>query len=221
MNRTIALAFAVALAAGAAPAAYLFEIDTDGLDDGVITYNPRFSFGGDTTIASQSATAALFGATGGDSIFGGDGTNLPDTYVYRYAPDAEADNLAVAAGTDLGEGNLATGLTGGGAGLYRVYAGFPFTTNVSGGLTTYSVTTAGDSFSVGIDQNGGGAGRGGAWLLLGEINYTGGDITVTQSSEINTFVSMRAYGVLFEAVPAPGTTALLGLGALVAVRRRR
>ena len=30
-------------------AAFLIEIDTDGADDGPITYSPNFSFGGDTT----------------------------------------------------------------------------------------------------------------------------------------------------------------------------
>ena len=57
-----------------AQAGYIIEIDTDGADDGVLTYNADFSFGGDTTTASQSATATVFGATGGDSIFGGDGS---------------------------------------------------------------------------------------------------------------------------------------------------
>ena len=216
MTRAATLLAALGMA-HSAMAAFILEIDTDGADDGIITFNPGFSFGADTTIASQSAAAFAFGTSGADSIFGGDGLAFPDTYVYQYSPDSQADNLAIPAGTDLGEGDLASGLTGGGAGPYRVYALWPFTENVSGGDTTYTVSTAGDSFSVAIDQNF----RGDAWVLLGEIDYTGGAIDVTQESEINSFVSMRAYGLLFEAVPTPATATLLGLGALAGVRRRR
>lgn len=181
-----------------AGAGFILEIDTDGLDDGVLSFNPGFSFGGDTTTASQSATASVVGGTGGDSIFGGNGVNFADTYVYTYSPDSEPDNLVLAPGTDLGEGNEATGEVGGGPGVYRVYAAWPFTDNVSGGLTTYEVTTAGDTFSIAVNQNN----RGDAWVLLGEIEYTGGAVTVEQTAAINSFISMRAYGVLFEKVEA-------------------
>lgn len=181
-------------------AAYLLEIDTDGLDDGVVVYNSGFAFGGDTTATSSSSTVTTYGTTGGDSIFGGDGVLEPDTYIYTYAPDTQADNLAIPAGTDLGEGNLASGIAGGAPGVYDVYTTFPFTENVTGGPTQYDVSTAGDSFTVEIDQNN----RGDAWILLGQINYTSGDITVTQQpTEGNTFVSQRAYGVLFEVDGGP------------------
>lgn len=221
MTMRAALIITASLAAASAHGAYIFEIDTDGLDDGIVTFNPDFSFGGDTTTASQSAPSMAFGASGADSIFGGDGSQFGDTYLYTYAPDAQPDNLAIPAGTDLGEGNVATGLTGGGAGLYRVYATWPGTTNVSGGLVNYTVTTGIDAFSIDIDQNGGGAGRGDAWVLLGEIDYDAGAIRVTQTASTNTFISMRAYGLLFERVPAPGTAVLMGLGAIAATRRRR
>lgn len=210
-----------------ASAAFIFEIDTDGADDGVLTFNPNFSFGGDTTTASQSATSSAFGTSGGDSIFGGDGSALPDTYLYSYTPDSEPDNLVIPMGQDLGDGNLASGLGGGGGGLYSVYATWPFTSNVSGGLTTYNVTTAGDGFSVSIDQNGGGPGLGNVWVQLGDINYSAGAIAVEQTAGSNAFVSMRAYGLLFEPVgapiPEPSSAFLLLLGAvpLVLVRHRR
>lgn len=200
-----------------ATAGFIIEIDTDGSDDGVVTYNPGFSFGGDTTTASQSTPATAFGAAGGDSIFGGDGLNLADTYTYAYSPASQPDNLVIPAGTDLGEGNLGTGVVGGGAGTYRVYALWPYSENVSGGPVSFDVVAPGDNFQVMIDQNM----RGNAWVLLGEIEYTSGVITVAQRAGSNTFVSMRASGVLFEAVPAPGSAMLVGLAGLVALRRRR
>lgn len=207
-----------------ATAAYLLEVDIDGNDDGVLTFHPGFSFGGDTTTASQSITSTAFGMTGGDSIFGGNGVNETDTYVYTYSPDSQADNLVIPAGMDLGEGNLATGLTGGGKGSYDLYATWPYTTGVSGGLTTYNVTTAGDNFAVQIDQNGGVAGRGHVWVYLGTILYDNGPITVTQVAGADTFVSMRAAGLLFEVVPEPTSVALAALAALgvtIGTSRRR
>jgi hypothetical protein len=219
MKRIMALLVALALVQSA-HAGYIFEIDTDGLDDGILTFNLDFSFGGDTTTASQSITSTAFGATGGDSIFGGDGVLLPDTYVYTHSPDSQPDNLLIPAGQDLGEGNIGTGVVGGGPGPYRVYAAWPFTSNVGGGLTNYEVTTAGDSFLTSLDQNGGGAGRGDVWALLGTINYTGGAITVTQTATINSFVSMRGYGVLFEAVPEPASATLLCAAGALLLRRR-
>lgn len=200
-------------------AAFLLEIDVDGNDDGVIDFNSGFSFGGDTTMATPGSTSLAYGTTGGDSIFGGDGVNQLDNYMYVYSPDSQADNLAIPPGTDLGEGNLATGATGGGAGTYSVYATWPFSSDVSGGLTEFSVSTGGDSFTVEINQNDansdvGTDGRGDVWVMLGQIDYVSGDITVTQlPTDSNTFVSQRSHGLLFEAVtptgepppPAPAT----------------
>lgn len=221
---------AMTLLVSAAQAAYLLEIDTDGMDDGVLTYHPGFSYGGDTTTASQSSPSSAFGMNGGDSIFGGDGTAEPDTYVYAYNPSAQADNLAVAPGTDLGEGNTASGRVGGGPGSYDVYATWPFTSNVSGGLTTFDAATAGDSFQEVLNQNDVDLiapvpdGRGHVWVYLGSINYTSGDIVVSQSSGSNSFVSMRAAGMLFErTVPEPSSivfACFAGFSALLTVRRR-
>ncbi|GAB4549410.1 MAG: hypothetical protein Tsb0013_10650 [Phycisphaerales bacterium] len=208
---------AVAAVVSPLHAGHIIEIDTDGLDDGVLTFNPQFNFGGDTSTASQSAAATAFGTTGGDSIFGGDATSTVDTYVFAYSPESQPDNLVIPAGTDLGEGNIGTGLVGGAFGTYRVYALWPETNNVTGGLVNYDVVTPGDSFQISLDQNG----RGDAWALLGEIEYTGGVITVTQRSSSNTFVSMRASGVLFEYVPAPGAGALCLVAGLASARRRR
>ncbi len=222
-GRTLLGVVVATLLAMPASAAYLLEIDTDGADDGPVAYNTGFSFGNDTTTASSSATSAATGTTGGDSIFGGDGTAFPDTYLYTYAPDSQADNLVLAPGTDLGEGNLATGGVGGGPGVYAVYATWPLTSNVSGGLTEYQVVTAGDSFTVQVNQNdaddpSGTDGRGDVWVYLGNITYTSGDITVTQTpTGGNTFISQRAYGLLFERADAQpvGVPGLAGWGLLL------
>ena len=187
----------------------LVEIDTDGLDDGSIAWNPDFSFGGDTSTASQSAASGALGMTGGDSIYGGDGVASPDTYVYTYTPGSQADNLFLSAGTPLGDGNYATGGTGGGPGRYAVYATWPKTSNVSGGLTNYQTVTAGDGDLVSVDQNGpGGEGSvdtfGNVWVKVGEVDYLSGSITVTQTPTTSTAVSMRAAGILFEMVSGGG-----------------
>jgi peptidoglycan/xylan/chitin deacetylase (PgdA/CDA1 family) len=178
----------------AAHAAYLIEIDTDGLDDGNIAWNPDFSFGGDTTIATQSVKGTAPGLTGGDSIYGGNG--LADTYVYTYSPDTKTDNRYLDPGMALGDGNFATGAIGGGPGRYAVYATWPTTTNVNGGLTHYQIATAGTSASFSIDQNS----KGNVWVKLGEIDYTSGPITVSQTPTSSTSVSMRAAGLLFESL---------------------
>jgi peptidoglycan/xylan/chitin deacetylase (PgdA/CDA1 family) len=175
-------------------AAYLVEVDTDGLDNGILLYSPDFAFGGDTTTAGQGVAASTIGLTGGDSIFGGNGVSALDTYVFTYVPDSSVDNQFFDSGTPLGAGNYASGVAGGGPGRYAVYATWPTTSNVDGGLTTYQINTAGDSTSFSVDQNS----IGNAWVKVGEINYTSGPITVAQTPESNTYVSMRAAGLLFE-----------------------
>lgn len=225
--RGAAAASAVCLMAAGAHAAFIIEVDTDGLDDGVLTYNPNFSFGGDTTTASQSAASTAPFMSGGDSIYGGDGSALPDTYVFSYDPSMEADNLAIPQYTALGDGNYASGIEGGAAGIYFVYATWPISSNVSGGDTRFTGATGGDGFVTDFDQNAGGVGTGHFWYKVGEITWAPGSdpITVTQEpTGGNTFVSMRSAGMLFEyeAIPEPSVLALLGLGALfVAVRRRQ
>lgn len=205
-------------------AAYILEIDTDGLDDGVLTFHPNFSFGGDTTTASQSAASPAVGMSGGDSIFGGDGTQLPDTYVYRYKPATDGDNRALAAGTPLNnDGNFASGTPAGGGGLYTIYATWPFTSNVSGGPTQYALSDGMNTvFSIQLDQNNAGdpldpPGAGGEWIPLGtavlDANKT---YTLTQTATGgNTFVSMRSAGIMFEpghVVPEPSALCLVLLG---------
>ena len=227
---TVAAGAVLAMLASTGEAAFLVQIDTDGADDGVVTFNDNFTFGGDTTTASQSAPSVAPLLPEGDSIFGGDGVNSPDTYVYRYDPSSDADNL-VTTGVELGvdlAGNpvFGTGLTGGAAGPYRVYAAWPETDNVSGGDTSYLVESGANQFTAVLDQNAANdLDEDGAdvWVLLGTIDYDGSSgIIVTQTPDSSTFVSMRASAVLFEPVPEPTTAALLaGLGGVLLTRRAR
>ena len=207
--------------------AYLIEIDVDGADDGPITYNSNFSFGGDTTTASTSAASTAVGLSQADSIFGGNGTAMPDTYLYSYTPSVDADNLQLGAGTLLNDdGDRATALTAGIATTHAVYATWPLTSNVSGGLTNFALTDSNDAviLSTSIDQNAGGDGSGHEWFLLGTFELDPSEsYTLAQTTSANTFVSMRAAAVMFEAVPEPSTVVLLTLAAVglaVGYRRR-
>jgi hypothetical protein len=72
------------LCAGIANAGFLIPIDTDGAYDGVVTLNPNFSFGGDTTTAVPSFPSTAFGLPLGDSLFGGNGVAQLDTFNICY-----------------------------------------------------------------------------------------------------------------------------------------
>ncbi|MEM7577691.1 MAG: PEP-CTERM sorting domain-containing protein [Planctomycetota bacterium] len=179
------------------------------------------------------------------SLFGGNGSASPDTYVFSYTPGTDADNFSPAAGSLLGSTTgfgteTASGLVGGVSGQYNVYVTAPASTNISGGATT--ITALSDSTDVveSLDLNSGGTGAdlvvgpvddpdnnifvGGAnnaWYLLGTVDLTAGTTyTVTWEAGTNSFVSMRAAGVMWERVPEPATASLLGLGALAMLRRR-
>lgn len=217
------------LSAVAAQAAFIGEVDSDGLDDGVVTYSPNFAFGGDTTDAPASFASPAVGLSGGDSIFGGNGVNFPDTYLYTYTPAIDGDNAALAAGTPLNDdGDFASGSVAGAAGIYRVYATWPLINNtntVTGGVTKFVLTGGGSPhFAEAIDQNtingtfdpaDGKFYAGGEWVLLGtallDANTT---YTLTQTSTSNTFISMRSAGVMFDyagaSVPEPSAIALAG-----------
>ena len=229
---------AALLSASMTHAGYVLEVDTDGADDAVLTFHPNFSFGGDTTTASQSSLSTAVGLTGGDSIFGGNGTNFPDTYVYTYTPSVDGDNNATnpVAGEVLNQfGVKGSLLTAGESGSYDIYATWPYTNNVSGGLTTYTLSDAnGTIASVSINQNaaapprdisGDGVpepGSGSEWIYLFtgflDANTT---YTLVQEASSNTFVSTRSAGILFDRIPEPSSMLLAciaGIG-LVCLRR--
>lgn len=244
MNR-LAMALAVLLAASCATtarAAFMVEIDTDGSTAGnTVAFNPSFSFGGDQTTASGSATSFAFGTHGGNSIFGGNGMALPDTYIFTYQLGTDADNATLNSGDILGSttgfpgnGNVATGAAGGGSGLYNVYFTTPSSTNISA-TSIFTLTQNGADIVLGpVTLNDGGTGPdtdpgpafvGGAnnaWHLLGTVNLVAGNAyTVKQETTNNTFVSQRAYAVMWEAVPEPSAFALMGVAALGLLARRQ
>ena len=221
----LAAAASLLFAASPAFAQFVIEVDTDGADDGVLTYSPNFGFGGDTTSASQSVPATAVGLTGGDSIFGGNGLNELDTYLYTYTPGVDGDNLGLAAGTELNDdGAVASGATAGTTGFYNVYATWPFTENVTGGATTFTLSDSSNTplFTTTFSQNN----LGDEWILLGgallDENET---YTLSQTAGSNTFVSMRAAGVLFDlapvTIPEPTSVAAVAGLSLLALRRRR
>jgi len=217
------LVFVAMLAALVAPvqAAFLVEAHSSGLANG------NFSLGGDTTSVSASIPSVAYGLTATSSVFGGNGSAFGDTYIYSYTPGTDADNLPIPAGTDLGNGDLASGLVGGGDGLYNVYITWPETTNANAAGSKITVTSDGADIVLDpVNNNTGGTGDPGAssaWLLIGaDVTLTAGNTyTVSQVANYNSYVSQRSHGVMWEAVPEPFSVSLLGIGALALLRRRK
>jgi len=233
----------VVLSISQTQAAFVAAVDLDPVD-GPQSLHPNFSFGGDTTAASDSTASFAVGLPPHQSLFGGNGSALGDTYIMSYTPGTDADNFFPASGDLLGSTTgfgteLASGVLGGGSDSYKVYITVPASGNIS---ATSNFTVTGDGAPVvlaAVDLNDGGTGAdadagpafvGGAnnaWFLLGTVDLTAGTTyTVTQDATANTFVSQRLAGVMWEAqtaIPEPTSLALIGLGgmAMLLVNRRR
>ena len=213
--QVIALLVMIALVTTGAQAALIVETHESGKAFANFSGTPRYS----------TATSGAIGLTATSTAYGNT-EDFPDTYVFSYTLGTDADNTAIAAGTDLGNGDLATGLTGGGSGFYNVYTSWPASTSVGGGPAIFTVTYDGGTVVTSWDQNTGMSGNPGgtdAWLLIAEGIFLseGSTYTVTQDATSDAWTSMRSAGVMWEAVPEPATLALLGLGGLLLRSRRR
>jgi hypothetical protein len=143
------------------------------------------------------------GVTAASAVYGG---SVDHVYTFYYTPSPagclDVDNVTFAAGTDLGNGDLATGLAGGGAGLYNVYATWRYSTNVTQNNANFTVTSEGDDVSLLNVQQYGTTPGSDNWLLLAERVplVTGRTYTVTQNATTTSWVSMRNHGVMWEFV---------------------
>jgi len=249
MSRAIGICAALvcALSATSGNAALVIAIDTDGVsvhtpNPNAATLNPLFRFGGNTTnhggLSTRSTAAGL---PNGNSIFGGNGSPR-DIYEYLYTPGVNVDNTVFAPGTALGNGNTATGLTGGVRGIYAAYATWPRSENVDGvaggtgtrAPTTFELLGPGNVVlaTTQVNQNTDIGVAGNTWFRIGTATLDPGiQYVLRQTAPNSTFVSTRAAGAMFElitptpaAVPEPSSMLLLGLvgvGGLAARRFRR
>ncbi|MDF7826330.1 PEP-CTERM sorting domain-containing protein [Pontiellaceae bacterium B12227] len=215
-------------------AAYIIEAsDAAGrLGEGNFAYTGA----GGTAASYSTASAGQLPATTDPTptffslrhAWGGNGT--ADEYTFTYSPLTDGDNTAFAENTifNLPQNLRSTGLSGGDAGTYNVYRIHPGTPGVSGGLTTYSLFVNGAlKTSESIDQNAANLTSGeniGRWELIGSVDLLNNTdtVTVTMTPDTSTYVSMRASGIMFEyVIPEPSVVALLGIGSVLMLIRRR
>jgi hypothetical protein len=218
MKKVMMVLAVVLVAASGVQAAFIVEAHSSG------KANANF-----TGVGNASAKSTAIGCTASNSIFSGTGAaNSTRDFVYKYTPGVDLDNTALTAGTNLGNSDLATGLTGG-TGLYNVYITWPTSTNVNAAGCSITITNdATDIVIANLNMNTGGTGTPGGnngWLKIADnIQLTAGTAyTITQHANAWSWTSMRSHGVMWEmtqAIPEPMSLLLLGAGAL-AVRKFR
>jgi hypothetical protein len=183
---------AIVFLAGTAQAVFIIEAHESGLANA--------NYSGNHYKASIPSLALGRQAT--NSVFGG--TSAPHEYVYSYTPGVDLDNFSPATGTDLGNGDLASGLPGHGIWPYNVYITWPesLTVDASG----CKIVTTNDGADVVLDpvnMNTGGTGTPGGnyawWKIAENIRLTPGlTYTITQTANSTAYCSQRSHGVLWE-----------------------
>ncbi len=183
---------AIVCLAGSVNAAFIVEVHSSGLGNANFSGNYY-----DTSIPSTAV-----GLQGVHSVFGG--TSAPHQYVFSYTPGVDLDNYSPSAGTDLGNGDLASGLDGHGIWPYNVYITWPASANVNAaGCNIATTNDANDIVLDPVNMNTGGTGNPGGnngWLQIAEnIHLTPGlTYTVTQTANSTSYVSQRSHGVMWE-----------------------
>ena len=170
-------------------------------------------YSGDGILSSDTypSPSRAVGVTAASAVFGG------TSYVFSYTPSpgcgGDEDNVMFAAGTALGNGNTATGLLGGTAGFYNIYATWRASDNVDPGGVNYTVTLEGDDKTVPMVQQKtiGGVIPAGSdnWFLVAERVrlMPSRTYTLTQKPNATSYVSMRNHGVMWELVEAEAPVA--------------
>lgn len=165
------------------------------------------------------------------------GTVAPHVYQFSYTPGPDVDNTVYTPGLLLGDNytvpNYATGLTGGGSGIYNVYATWVVSANIGSPTTVananFLVSSDGPLLTPPtVNQNtgmSGGPGGNAGWFYLGTVGLTAGNTyTVVLDPIVDNYVSVRMAGVMWEMVPEPSTLALAMVGGLLlfgGIARRR
>jgi hypothetical protein len=229
---TLTSVIAGSLLAPCVQAAFVVEPTTGG--KAFDHYSWAGGAGGVPSLSTVGGTAPGLSVTA--HIFGG--SVSPDIYRFSYTPGTDVDNTTFAAddplGDNFGVANLASGLTGGGSGLYNVYATWVISANVgpvpADPNVNFLVSSDGPLLTTpAINQNTGLSGTPGGnegWFLLGTVSLTAGNTyTVDMDAITDNFVSMRSAGVMWEAAPVPepsmvALSVIGGLGLLFALRRR-
>ncbi len=237
VTRIIGL-FSIAMLAFAPPAMAGFLVDVTG------TGSANASGTGPGTSSASSA----FGIDGTNSWFSGVAVDPDrDTYTFSYTPGTAADdldNLAIPSGQALGDARVdapytftpetltATGAIGGSSGLYNVYITWPESSNTNSAGSTITITSDGapvvlDPITMNSNENGPGAKGNNAWLQIAAgISLTeGSPYSVTVEANVNSFVSQRVHGVLWELQPVPepttGCLLLVASMGMALIRRNR